>query len=235
MTEAELDRVMRKTLLDAIALEEKAADGPETAFQHSRRHTGQMRQMRKDPLHWVRNRNRGTLQKTARWAAVILLFITLSFSMVMLFSAPARAAFERWIVEWYQTHSVYKYYGEREGALPRYALTGLPEGFSELERIEEPTYAFAYVTYGNETGELISFSYTAMTQGGAMAFVPNGDTVTEVTVGKLRGTLFIPQDPESMKTLTWIDESDGVQFTIVADLDEPDMIRLAESLRKKKK
>ncbi len=235
MTEAELDRMMRKTLLDAIALDEKAADDPENAFQPSRRHSRQMQQMRRDPLHWARNRNRGTLQKTARWAAVILLFITLSFSLVMLFSAPARAAFERWVSEWYRTHIVYRYNGEREGALPRYELTGLPEGFSELERIEEPTYAFAYVIYGNESGELISFSYTVMAQGGATEFVPNDDDVYQVTVGKDQGALFIPKDAESMKTLTWIDEKNGIHFTLVADLSEPDMIALAESLRKKKK
>ncbi len=88
--------------------------------------------------------------------------------------------------------------------------------------------------YGNESGELISFTYEVMAQGGAAVFVPNGDTVTEVMVGKLRGTLFIPQDPESMKKLTWIDDEAGVQFIIVAELDETDMIRLAESLRKKK-
>ena len=88
--------------------------------------------------------------------------------------------------------------------------------------------------YGNESGELISFTYEVMARGGAAVFVPNGDTVTEVMVGKLRGTLFIPQDPASMKKLTWIDDEAGVQFIISADLDETDMIRLAESLRRKK-
>ena len=87
--------------------------------------------------------------------------------------------------------------------------------------------------YGNESGELISFTYEVMARGGAAVFVPNGDTVTEVMIGKLRGTLFIPQDPASMKKLTWIDDEAGVQFIIATELDETDMIRLAESIRKK--
>ena len=73
-----------------------------------------------------------------------------------------------------------------------------------------------------------------MTQGGATAFVPNGDTIYVAMIGKNQGRLFIPQDPESMKKLTWIDDEAGVQFIIAADLEESDMIRFAESLRRKK-
>ena len=231
MTEAEMDRMMRMTLFDAIALDEKNADNPEFAFHSSQRHSRQMQQMLKNPLKWARNRNRGIFRKTAQWAAVVLLFISLSFSFVMLFSSTARAAVERWIVEWYETHIVYRYSGSAE-SLPRYELTGLPKGFTELERMEEPT--FTDVVYGNESGELISFIYEVMAQGGATVFVPNEDAVFEVMIGKNQGRLFIPQDPASMKKLTWIDDKAGVQFIISADLDETDMIRLAESLRRKK-
>ncbi len=231
MTEAEMDHMMRMTLFDAIALDEKNADNPEFAFHSSQRHSRQMQQMLKNPLKWARNRNRGIFRKTAQWAAVVLLFISLSFSFVMLFSSTARAAVERWIVEWYETHIVYRYSGSAE-SLPRYELTGLPKGFTELERMEEPT--FTDVVYGNESGELISFIYEVMAQGGATVFVPNEDAVFEVMIGKNQGRLFIPQDPASMKKLTWIDDKAGVQFIISADLDETDMIRLAESLRRKK-
>lgn len=233
MTEAEMDRMMRGALLDAIALDAQKFSDPAGTFEPSRRHMGQMRRMLKDPLHWARSRSRGALGKTARWAAVVLLFISLGFGFVMLISAPARAAVERWAAEWYETHIVYRYSGEGEGILPRYALAGMPEGFAELERTE--MYELTEVLYGNENGEMISFLYGSMAQGGATVFVPKGDTVTEVRIGKNRGTLFIPQDPESMKTLFWMDERAGVQFTIAADLDEPELIRLAESLRREKK
>ena len=231
MTEAEMDHMMRMTLFDAIALDEKNADNPEFAFHSSQRHSRQMQQMLKNPLKWARNRNRGIFRKTAQWAAVVLLFISLSFGFVMLFSAPARAAVERWIVEWYETHIVYRYSGSAE-SLPRYELTGLPRGFTELERMEEPT--FTDVVYGNESGELISFIYEVMAQGGATVFVPNEDAVIEVMIGKNQGRLFIPQDPESMKKLTWIDERAGIHFTLIADMNESDLIGLAESIRKKK-
>ena len=231
MTEADSDRMMRKVLFDAIALNEKDADDPETAFQPSRHHSRQMQRMLKNPLHWARTRNRGVLLNTARWVAVILLFITFSFSLVMLFSAPARAAFERWVVEWYQTHIVYRYSGSAE-SLPQYELTGLPDGFTEIERTEEPT--FTSVTYGNESDERICFDYEVMTQGGANTIIPNKDVVVEVRISNNQGKLFIPQEPGSLKTLTWIDEKDSVQFTLIADMNESDLIGLAESIRKKK-
>jgi len=233
VTDAEMNRLMYRVLMDAIALDTENANRPEVSFQPSRRHSEQIRLMLKNPLRWAKNRKRTPWQKAGRWAAVILLFVSLSFGMVMLFSAPARATVERWIVEWYETHIVYRYSGESEGILPRYELTGLPEGFSELERIE--MYELTDVLYGNENGELISFTYGAMTQGGATVFVPNGDSVSEVTVGKNQGRLFVPQDPESLTKLTWIDDKAGVQFTIAANLDEPDIVRLAETLRREKK
>ncbi len=230
MTDAEIDRLMYKVLIDAIALDTENSDSPEDTFQPSRRHSEQMRLMLKNPLRWAKNRKRTPWQKAGRLVAVILLFISLSFGLVMLFSAPARAAVERWIVEWWQTHIVYRYYEESEGALPRYELTGLPEEFTELERMETPT--FTAITYGNNDSERISFSYTVMTQGGATVFVPNGDSVSEVTVGKGQGRLFIPQDPESLTKLTWVDDEADIQFTIAADLDEPDMVRLAEGIQR---
>ncbi len=232
MTEAELDRTMCQVLLDAIALDLESAPDAEPGFLPSRRHSGQMRRMLRDPLRWARDRDRGMMRKTVRWAAVFLLFVSLSFGLALLFSAPARAAVECWIVEWYETHIVYRYSGEA-GALPRFELTGLPEGVVELERTE--AYQFTNVLYGNENGKMISFTCTVMAQGGAMEIVPNDDAVLEVEVGKNQGTLFIPRNPESMKTLTWIDEKAGVQFTLTANLDGSDIIRLAESLRREKK
>ena len=231
MTEAEMDHMMRMTLFDAIALDEKNADNPEFAFHSSQRHSRQMQQMLKNPLKWARNRNKGALLKTARWVAVILLFVALSFGMVMLFSAPVRAAVERWVVEWYQTHIVYRYSGSAE-SLPQYELTGLPDGLTEVERTEEPT--FTSVTYGNESDERICFDYEVMTQGGANTIIPNKDVVVEVRISNNQGKLFIPQEPGSLKTLTWIDEKDSVQFTLIADMNESDLIGLAESIRKKK-
>ena len=232
MTDVEMDRLMCRVLTDAIALDAERTGDADIVFQSSRRHKEQMRRMLKNPLHWEKNRSRTPLQNVGKWTAVILLFVSLSIGIVMLFSAPARAAVERWIVEWYETHIVYRYSGSAE-SLPRYELTGLPKGFTELERMEELT--FTSVVYGNETDERICFDYEVVTQGGAIIFASNEDVVVEVMIGKNQGMLFLPQEPDSLKTLTWIAEKDSVQFTIVADMNESDLIELAENVQKKKK
>lgn len=232
MTDAELERLMNKVLVDAVALDAESIKDTENAFQPSRHHSTQMRYMLKDPLGWAKKQNQTRLQIIGKWVAVLLLFISLSFGLVMLFSAPVRAAVERWVVEWYQIHIIYRYSGKAE-SVPRYELTSLPEGFVELERMEEST--FTDVVYGNDAGELVFFSYAVMTQGGATVFIPNGDVVSEVMVGKDHGMLLIPQTPGNMNTLTWTNEKDNIQFTIAAEMDESDMIGLAESLQQKKK
>lgn len=231
MTDAELDRLMGRVLSDAIALDQESAYGPGIVFRPSHHHTAQMRQMLKDPLDWVKKRKWSALRKAAGWAAAFLLFISFAFSMAMLFSPEVRAAVEHWVAEWYQTHIVYRYFGRGKG-LPQYELTGLPTGFIEILRQEEA--ASVDILYGNENGGLISFSYQGIQQGGAAGFILNSDDVSEVMIGRNHGMLFIPLDPKELKTLTWIDEKAGVQFTIAADLDEPELVRLAESLGKLK-
>ena len=228
MNDAELDSLMCKVLSDSIALDLKSTDDAEIVFQPSQYHSEQMRLMLEDPLRWVKKRKNRVFQNAARWVAVILLFTSIAFGMVMLFSPEARAAVERWIVEWYQTHIVFRYYGTADGLL-NYELAEIPEGFKEILRREETDSVD--IIYENENAGRILLSYQAMQQGGATGIALNDDVITEVMVGRNKGILFIPQVPDSMLTLTWIDEAVDVQFTIMADMDEHELIELAESLR----
>ena len=229
MTDAELDSLMKTALSDAIALDMNSSLGPDKEFQPSRNHSKQMRMMLEDPLHWVKKRERGLLQKAAGWVAILLLIISLTLGAVMLFSPTARAAVERWIVEWYETHIIIRYFGRTDG-LPRYELTELPVGFTEIMRNEET--ACVDMLYGDENGGRIVFCYQLIQQGGATVIIPNEDVASDVMIGRNKGVLLIPQDPGRVMTLTWIDERENVQFTIMADMDERSLIRLAENLRR---
>ena len=101
MTDRELDGMMKSVLMDAIALE--AQDLPESAaaFSATRHFSKEMNRMLNNPLRWARQRERTPWQNAAHWAAMVFLTISIGFGMLMLFSAPARAAVERWVVEWY--------------------------------------------------------------------------------------------------------------------------------------
>ena len=104
MTDQELDALIKRALIDSIKLECEAMERDCTlVFQPSARHQRQMKLMLKDPLGWARRKARPVWKTIAQRVAVVLLIISLGFGTVMVSSPAARAAFVRWITEWYDT------------------------------------------------------------------------------------------------------------------------------------
>lgn len=234
MTDQELDKMMRRVLSDAIELDCAGCGGQSVSFEPSRRHRQQMQSMLHNPLHWVRKKTRPLWKQALQRIAVILLVVSVGFGFVMALSPTAWAAVSRWFVEWYETHLVYRYAGEDiSGDMPHYDITGLPAGYRETERYEDSLWV--NVVYENSDGDKIYFDYSLIQQGGANAFVTDGDAILDVSIHAFDGRLFIPQDPASRKTITWIDPVNHIQFDIIAALDDAEMIRMAESISVKEK
>lgn len=232
MTDQELDRLMRNVLVDAIAADCENNNEIEPAFIPSRQHQRQMRAMLKDPLGWVEKKRCPLWKQALQRIAVALLVISIGFGCVMAASPTARAAVIRWCVEWYETHIVYRYAGEDiSGKLPHYEITELPAGYQEVERFEDPLWV--NIVYENPDGDKIYLDYSFIQQGGANAFVPGDDTIVDVSINQFNGQLFIPQNPENRKTITWIDSEKNIQFDITATLDDAEMISIAESISAK--
>ena len=76
MTDQELDRMLRRALLDAA--DQEAQTPPETETPLSEGHRRRMREMLRDPLLWFRLRNPYPWRTVARRAAVVLLMLSLS-------------------------------------------------------------------------------------------------------------------------------------------------------------
>lgn len=153
----------------------------------------------------------------------------------MAVSPTVRAAVVRWVTEWYETHIVYRYSGEQiTGEMPQYEITDLPEGYAEVEskRIEWPDYiSFTYYNPDKENDQGIIFDYTYMSQGGVADFVTEDSETISVTVNGLKGQLFLAKDWENTRsTLTWIDTDNNIQFTLMAALNEIDILHMAESV-----
>lgn len=89
MTDQELDRMLRRALLDAA--DQEAQTPPETEVPLSEGHRRRMREMLRDPLLWFRLRNPYPWRAVARRAAVVLLMLSLSAAMVLAVSPKARA------------------------------------------------------------------------------------------------------------------------------------------------
>ncbi|MBQ9536106.1 MAG: DUF4367 domain-containing protein [Clostridia bacterium] len=236
MTDQELDRLMRRVLLDAIELEEnERGAGEQVAFTPSRAHRRQMRAMLRDPLRWAKNKTRPLWQKVLRSAAVVLLAVSVGFGGVLAVSPSARAAVQRWLTTWYERYVIYDYYGEEQSEkLPLYEITWLPEGFVESidERIERPNLVFIiYRKIGDEENSIISMSYRYMQDGGGFSIGWQNAEVRPVKVNGMEGMLFLePEGSGIMSMVTWIDEEKNIQFDIQAEAGELDIMHMAESV-----
>lgn len=228
MTDQELEQLMRRVLLDAAA-ENESKIGHEQEFHASNQYQREIQKMLRDPLSWANRKGRPVWKRTMQRVAAVFLAIFIGFGGVMAISPTVRAAVINWITEWYETHIVYRYTGEDiQGEMPQYEITGLPEGYQETIRDIVP--AAVSIVYENEDHNLICLYYTFMQEGAANLIVTEGFQLEEVSVNGCEGTLFVPDDLQNMKTLTWIDPEANIQFNLNASLSEIDILHMAKSV-----
>ena len=126
MTDQELDRMLRRALLDAA--DQEAQTPQETEVPLSEGHRRRMREMLRDPLLWFRLRNPYPWRTVARRAAVVLLMLSLSAAMVLAVSPKARADIVRWTMEQDSRRVEFRYHGDGPAqALPQYRIAALPD------------------------------------------------------------------------------------------------------------
>lgn len=167
MTDQELDRLLRRALLDAA--DQEAQTPPETETPLSEGHRRRMREILRDPLLWFRLRNPYPWRTVARRAAVVLLMLSLSAAMVLAVSPKARADIIRWTMQQDGRRVEFRYHGDGPAqALPQYRIAALPEGYTETERAA--SYAAGDVKYTNADGDMILLSYLYMSDGVVSGF-----------------------------------------------------------------
>ena len=52
----------------------------------------------------------------------------------------------------------------------------------------------------------------------------------DVLINEHEGALFVPDDPQDMSSLTWIDPEENIQFTLNASLPKNDILHIAETV-----
>ena len=230
MTDQELDRMMRRVLLDAVRLDEEREESEATpSFTPSSRHRRQTRAMLADPLGWSRRRERPAWRQALRRVAVLALACALAFGSVMAVSPTARAAVMRWVVELSGDGITYRYTGEQNTEpMPRYEITALPEGFAETERNEAP--GLVSVVYQNRAGDMIGLDYAFMHQGGQANYILNEDECFEVAVNQLEGRFFRSRIPGNQNVLSWIDPDLNIHFNMDGCFELDDLLHMAESI-----
>lgn len=228
MTDQELDRMLRRALLDAA--DQEAQTPPETEVPLSEGHRRRMREMLRDPLLWFRLRNPYPWRTVARRAAVVLLMLSLSAAMVLAVSPKARADIIRWTMQQDGRRVEFRYHGDGPAqALPQYRIAALPEGYTETERAA--SYAAGDVKYTNADGDMILLSYLYMSDGVVSGFeLDNGDTMTDTQVNGIPATLIVSSMEGNFSSVTWRDTASNIEFTVAAVADESVIIAMAESV-----
>lgn len=229
MTDEEIDKLMRRVLLDSLQLEWSDFLKSTSTVETSNQYRYQMQKMVADPLAWYRKKTCPIWKKSLQVVASIVIVCMIALGTLMVSSPTARAAVLQWIREWYDTHIVYQYSGERiRTEMPQFQIVDLPEGYVESDRIE--LLGYVSVTYQNVDGKNLYLDYSFIQQGAASDFVTDGMVVSDITVNGCPGQLFLSQTPEQTSTVTWIDMDKNIQFTVDGFLDKTDLLHLAESV-----
>ncbi len=230
MTDQELDRIMRRVLIDSMKPgEERAGEDNSPVFAPSRRHKRRMRAMLANPSGWLRGRERPLWRQAVRRAAVFLVVCGMTLAGVMAFSPAARMAMVRWVVERSGDGIRYTYSGEQSPeTLPQYEITALPEGFVETERDVLP--GRVDVIYENPSGDVIWLSYVFMRQGALTSFDTTDANAFDVTVNQLPGIFFEARTPGNLNTLRWIDPDLNMHFIVDGCFDLDVLLHIAESI-----
>jgi len=230
MTDQELDRIMRRILLDSLKAETEESEKDQgLQFVATPRHKRQMRTMLANPARWVRRQVRPVWQQIVQRAAIIFLTCTLAFGGVMAFSPTARAAVIRWVVEWYESNINYRYSGKQNSeSLPQYKIAELPNGYTEAVR--DITPGLISVTYENQAGDIIYLSYASTHEGVLSYFNVEDADIFDIQVNGMDGKFFKPRTQGDLCTIFWIDTEQNIQFTIDGCFEYDALLHMAGSI-----
>jgi hypothetical protein len=230
MTDYASDQLLKKVLLDAVA-EEYAAELNSTEkvttslqFQH------QMEQMLTNPNAWAKRRKRPLWRKCLHIAAMFVLVCSLTLGTIVIASPTARAAVVEWVVEWYETHVVYRFFSSSDSEdMPRYDITALPSGYDSVGEINKLTESVV-IRYRNKEEMIIYFEYAHTGSGSALIVKTENMEISEVKVNGYNGYLYLSSDSQESNAIIWYDEREKIQFLIDGFVNKEELLKMANSI-----
>lgn len=127
---------------------------------------------------------------------------------------------------------MYWFNAEKANTLPDFEIVGLPEGYECI--YDEATSNGRNCLYQIEDVAVDGFSFGySLIQGEAPLTVEffNGEfEIRNVSINGCPGELYISLEPTESHALVWIDEANGVVFTVTSFLDTDNILHIAESV-----
>lgn len=184
-----------------------------------------IRQAHQKPRHTV-------LQKVAS----VILAIALVTGVWLAVDTDARAAVLGWIRAQYE--NIFHYYfdgDENTTSEQSYELGWLPEGYSFHHRSDMT--GRANVIYANESGNIISLTYTTDLNTASLDIFLMDDysASARVEIGSIIADLYITSNADSSNIIAWENSEENALFVISAVEDPNTLVKLAENVVLEKK
>ena len=196
---------------------------PEETYSFSARFEKKMQRLLRRAKHPV-------FYQVMRYAAVIVLAVTVLFGAVFAVSPTVRAA----VVGWVQSVfcEFYKYSSEETTPPDVEYEYYLPESFDDYSLLtavdEENGKTFVYI---NANGEILQFSYLRGSDEESYFIETEGYTVYRDKVREYSAIIFISKTTERENLIVWQDYDKNVLFTISAFADKDKLLDIAEEIK----
>lgn len=229
MTDLSEEKILQAILLDAAEKEFEQELSASEAVNVSPRFLHQMNAMLEDPNAWAKRRRRPVWKTTLQRIAVFTVACSVTLIALMAISPSVRAAVTNWIVQFYETHTVYHFAkAPMSEAMPQYEITALPEGY-QLDHTTEGA-DHIWFRYSNTDDESLSFHYIRTTSNAAQGMTTENTEISSITVNGCPGHLYISNDREESSAIVWYDEQQSLQFSISGFFDRDGLLAIAESV-----
>jgi len=224
--DAEFDKLLTSALYRAAELDyiDSLSDEElEREVQPSPRFKRRMGALLRNPNRYARAQRRPLYLKVLRSAAAVFVAITVLFSGAMAVSPTVRAAVVSFVRTWYEDRTEYE--------IPL--------------RVLDEEWTFGYIPEGYElTDEFLTdlqmvYFYKNVHADRIMIAISSGKQIVDNEHSDFRSTtinghatdIYESNDPDYPSFLVMHDEVSGVFITILADVDDVDIIRIAENIR----
>lgn len=233
MTDAQLDLLARRVLLDALRREEAELPDP-PPFQPSLRHQRRMRAFLRNPQRWVRRLEHPAWKRTLHRAAAGFLLLLLAPTAFFFFTNETGAVLDRWVAQPDDDRILYRFEGKRpemEEDYRCYGIRRLPDGYEEVKRTCYPSAVNVVYRKGDREEDVIHLDYLLLNGAVASSFKTDRAVVYDIRVNRSPGKLLSAINEGEMSVVTWIDEKKQIEFIIHADLDDETLLKMARSVK----
>ena len=230
MTNIEDNRFIQNILLDAAA-EEYAAELASTEDVITSLHfQRQMKKMLANPNTWAKQRKHPLWKQCLTRVAMLLLVCSLTLGAMMAVSPAVRAAIIDWVIEWYETHISYRFFGESNSdEMPSYNIVKLPSGYKKVNEIREIIDSVS-ILYEDEKNDTIYFKYSRMRDGIVLDISTENMEIYDISVHNCHGYFYLSTDQQQSNILVWFDEQEKMKFLIDGFYDKDELLEMAKSI-----